>query len=276
MSKRFSIHALFYGDYLDLAQRCLTAFEPTLHEGAAYITDFRLGLNSVAPPTQRFVVHWAQQVWQSWQIPVHIYVTDKNVFKYPLMRRMFRDPEAPLAQFVMWFDDDSFLTGQPGWWSRVLAAIEGQDMIGQAWFLPIEGNQWNWIQQQPWYNPDAGPPPMQRGRRCFSFCQGAWWVLRSRVVHDYDWPIPSLRHNGGDSLLGELFRHQGLRKGRFDYGVRINADDAGQPSRAARRGHSESVIGKDDRPGATEDLSHHDFELEKILIGSPVTGPRHD
>jgi len=265
-----SVCVLTYGDFFPLAERCLGSIVNTIEEAREIVADFRIGLNEVCAETRRFSLQWASHVWHTHQVPVYLFESQHNVFQYPLMRRMFFQDRLPLASLVMWFDDDSFLEGQPGWWSRVVEAIQRADIIGQTqWYRPIEGNQWDWISRQSWFNPEIGSPAEIDGQPCFRFCQGAWWVVRSEILHRYDWPTPELRHKGGDSLFGELARHQRLRLGEFSEGVRINADQRGVHSEAPRRGHTEPALGVEYTPDQPVDLSHHDFSVEVTVYGEP-------
>jgi len=264
---RFTVCVLLYGDHFELARRCLGSLERSFSDGHEYVVDCRLGLNEACEATYEFVHQWAERLWRTYAVPTLVLQSEHNILKYPMMRRMFYDAQHELAELVMWFDDDSFLEGAAEWWRHVPGAMEGHDMIGQHWHLPMVGNQWRWIEEQPWFEPTAGLPPRFGGRRAFRFCQGGWWVIRQDVLTRFDWPIKELRHDGGDSILGELCRHQGLRTAQFSYGVRINADESGRTSGMDRRGSSEGVIGKDYEPGKPIDLSHQDFIVHRIEIG---------
>ena len=62
---------------------------------------------------------------------------------------------------------------------------------------------------------------------------------KSQLVNDRLEPNPEFGHGSGDTQLGELRRHQGLRLGEFTEGVRVNADAHGVHSAAPRRGLDE-------------------------------------
>lgn len=248
--RKITTCVLLYGDHPDLARRCLSSIFANLPKGSAYISDFRLGLNEVGEASRDRALSWAKRVLAEFGIPTTFYTPERNVFKYPLMRRMFYSHTRP-SEYIMWFDDDSFFAELTGdWWSKLMSEMENHAITGQHWLMPLMGNQWKWIQAQSWYNPQVGEPKLYRGRRHLTFCQGAWWVAWRDLLEKYDWPIPELRHNGGDSMLGELLRHQGIKMGRFvgrstKNGIRINADNAGSFSKAKRRGYTESRIGWD-------------------------------
>jgi hypothetical protein len=239
------------------------------------VQDVRIGLNVVSDATRQIVDDWAQEQWDKNGLRLIFYITEQPVAKYPLMRRMFYDEDNPLADLVMWFDDDTYFDSHPKeWWSDVLAKMEGCHMIGQSrWYMPMQGNQWGWIKTQPWYNAAVGMPEKRKemkGRHAFKFCQGAWWVIRRTVLHDLNWPVPELRHNGGDSMLGEALRHKGLVMGFYDKGLRINADEKGNNSGAKRRGISEPNVGKHYK-GKPLPEDHQNFEMQRLIYGQPST-----
>lgn len=262
MEVRYTMCALFYGDYLSLAQRCLGGLEAHLPAGRAHITDIRLGLNAVSPATLAYVETWAARQHAKYGLPVVIYIPERNVMKYPLMRRMFHDQISGLpllADYVMWFDDDAFFDASFSW-RKLERIVVNSTMVGKLYSWLIRGEQWKWVQSQSWYDPKVGSPPKRRGLPVFLFAQGSWWVLRKCVIVNYDWPFPELIHRGGDSTLGELLRQRQLILNNFDQGVHVNADAQGRDSRSPRRGYSGPCLGEKFQPGPL-DLSHHDFKL---------------
>lgn len=268
MPRKVSVCVLLYGDHPELARRCLGTLGVALSAGVRHVQDVRVGLNYVSDRTRRFQEEWAQEYWDKHRFRVISYVPDRRVGKYPLMRRMFYDEDDPLAELAMWFDDDTFFRSHPSeWWSDIMARMESCHMIGQhRWHMPVQGNQWEWVKTQPWYNSAVGMPGKLHGKFVFKFCQGAWWVIRRTVLHDLNWPIPELNHNGGDSMLGEALRHRGCVVGDYDKGLRINADGNGKHSGAKRRGMSEPVIGKHYK-GKPLPTDHHDFKVTKAIYG---------
>lgn len=253
-----SVCALLYGNYPDLAQRCLNSIYAT--GPSSVVADFRIAMHDVCFETRSFVTEWALRIRREWQKPVYLIVPTDNVFKYPTMRLLLwgngRPGHTPISPLVMWFDDDSYLsTTNPSFWDNVLTPFirdTGCAMIGQIWYWPLQGQQRRWLKTQPWYRKDLGQAERIR------FCQGAWWVARTDVLHAANWPIPELRHCGGDSLLGEVLRQGHWTLAPFDTGVRINADKDGKHSWSRRRGHNERPIGAeyDGEPLPTD---HHDF-----------------
>lgn len=273
---RFSVCVLLYGDYPKLADRCLSTLGVALFNGKQYVEDVRIGLNVVGDATRKIAEQWADRMWDKQRLRTIFYIPDRQVGKYPLMRRMFYDESNPLAEIVMWFDDDTYFASYPPeWWPDIRAKLEGNHMVGQCrWAMPMQGNQWEWIKTQPWYNPAVGLPSRIHGRHAFRFCQGAWWVIRRAVLHDLNWPVPELHHNGGDSMLGEALRHQGLEMAPYDQGLRINADAKGEHSGAKRRGISEPVVGKHYK-GEPLSTAHQEFSVRKIVYGlcRPIAHP---
>ena len=195
----FSLCVLLYGDYPQLASRVLR----TLLElpDWSYIQDVRLGLNAVSAATEGVVAEFCGQRRAS--VPVRLWRPERNVGKPPLMRRMFYD--VPLACRVMWFDDDSYLgpTSDRDWWKAVRRASETTAVLGAIHTIRQRGRQWQGIQQQPWYR---GKPVSSRTR--FRFATGGWWVADSEFLRRHDYPFRACRHDGDDSILGELCRQQ--------------------------------------------------------------------
>jgi len=257
MAKNISVNALFYDTFLDLAKRCLDSLAASNYSD--HVQDFRVALHVPSQELQAYVLDWAAKIAEK-GTRVIVYEPEGNVFKYPTMRRMFFDEEHLLAQHVMWFDDDSYLTqGNTNFWADVSTRMETSNMLGQVWMLGPQGNQWDWMMTQPWFNKDLQKP------KNFKFIQGAWWCMQRKILDEHNWPWPELQHNGGDSTLGEMLRHQGLALTRFDNGVRVNADDAGNHSRAPRKGVSQDVIARRYN-GEPITLYHQEFQTHKTVF----------
>lgn len=201
----FSVCALFYGNYPDLAIRLLNSLKK-----AEYVQDFRLGLNQVSQETREYIESWALQALH--KCPVYFYESsdNKNLGKYPLMRQMFRDKT--VAKKIMWFDDDSYLDAAAGgdWWRAVKQASSTHIQLGAVHRIIQRGQQYLQIPLQPWFTNKA-----VNARHRFEFATGGWWVADSSFLLKWDYPFLALHHNGGDSILGELLRQQGHRPYNF-------------------------------------------------------------
>jgi len=264
-----TVGILLYGDYPQLARRCLGSILSVLPAGKSVVQEIKIGCNQLSTVVKEEVDRFADSVASRTGLRTTLYIPSRNVGKYPLMRRMLYDHDDPPGRWFMWFDDDSYLAGyNDAFWTTMLTAGEHADIVGQyRWFMPAQGRQLEWLQQQPWYDPAVGLPPKRGSRPCFKFCQGSFWMARSSVLQKYNWPWPELHHNGGDSLLGELCRQQKLRVVNEVSCVRLNADVFGAHSSAKRRGLSVSALGAKWEPGLTPDLTHQDFELTKCCVG---------
>lgn len=267
---RISVCVLCYGDFGHLSTRCLSSLVRWAEHRQTEM-DVRVALNACSADNTAQIVHQCQQLARH-AGPVRLYVpvpATANVYKYPMMRRMFRDQRHPLGPWVMWLDDDSYLDFVTGWDVELLSVAADYDMVGQRWLMPISTRMERWLVQQPWFDHSVGLPPRsqwdERTPRRIAFHQGAWWLARSEMMARLDWPLRQLRHNGGDSLLGEIARHRGYRMGVFDRGVRINAGENGEHSKAQRRGYREPNLGSqfDGRPYEDAD---HSFPLTCSLV----------
>lgn len=262
---KITVCVLVYGDHPELARRCLSS----ILDGADYdvIADVRVGLNAVSPAVAAYVHRAGFRARGEGCRDFYTFTPSHNVGKYPLMRRMLysgrvRKPD----DLVMWFDDDSFLDGGSladlTWWKKVRDRMDLHDVIGSIYGLTpprYRPGQKEGIKAQPWYagKPLDPTPP---------FATGGWWVARWGLLKQWDYPFKALHHNGGDSILGELCRQQGLRLGQFKEGVAINWD--GGESRAERRGISSPWPWEGYRPGQEVDDSHHLFDCAVSQVHS--------
>ena len=233
----FTVCVLLYGHYPELAQRCLSRIAVLLESG---LIELRIGANAISPPTDDVLRRLALDKFVTCR-------SAANIKKYPMMRRLFGagDTLAPggmnlTTPFVMWFDDDSFISAaQPRrWLALVRRTMEMCDLLGSRYTIRLKGNQPQWVRDQAWYTGQ----PINEGYRS-PYCTGGWWTIRTEVLRRYGWPPTELLHRGGDVMLGELCRQQGLRMLHFNRGVAINADEHGEESKSPRRGFDSLPIG---------------------------------
>ena len=255
-SVMFSVCVLLYGDHFDLAKNVLGSIVAS-RPRQDLLCDLRIGLNDVCPETRRYV--WDLCGRELLKTPVYVYEPPSNVGKYTLMRRMFYDDKRPLGSHIMWFDDDTHLDVNPetwSWWLTVAELARQHLMLGQIWHITQRGNQYLGIQQQPWYGGKK-----VHARHKFVYATGAWWVVRSDFIRQWNYPFPELYHNGGDSILGELVRQRGNKDLHyFDDGLEINV--GGLPGRRgiAKDLRTEVYPWQNYLPGQVPDLAHHNFE----------------
>ncbi len=231
----FTICVLLYGDYPDLAKRCLNDGLLSMPPDEVEI---RVGMNECSKATTLYVEALVDKGLLQRD---NIYFTERNLHKYPMMRQMFHGPRPLTTAHTVWFDDDSFLqpsTSPMQWREGLRLAMLANDMVGAIYTIQLTGEQHRWIKDQPWYNGKS-----VNAHHKVAFCTGGFWCIRTRILQDFNWPTPELDHRGGDVMLGELCRQQGFRLGNFRAGVAINADEAGCESKARRRGYDSQPIG---------------------------------
>lgn len=228
-----TIYCLLYGAHHDLHRRLLNSLFSRLPHDTARVV---VWCNAVCKETRQW---FKQHVRTDWDV----IFSDENVPKYRAMRRMFHEVHQPATSWVVWFDDDSWIEADD-WWERTRKYIADHESeaicyIGQPWYVHHLPGQEEFIRAASWYT--GKPWELCATRRPgivkpgISFAQGAYWWLRTDVMKELDWPDPRLNHNGGDTLLGEAIRQQGLPFHRFRYGVKIND--------AKRRGFHERPAG---------------------------------
>ncbi len=220
MSK-FTVCVLLYGDHLALASRCL---EPLFKAAGLGLINLRIGLNEVCNATLQFVKDNTPK-------SCILFEANPQIYKYPMMRRMLYDCPVD-TEYFMWFDDDSFIKEDVGsWFCDVEKIMQSCDMLGSVYTIGYSQEQAAWAKTQPWY---TGKPINPRPK----FATGGWWCVRTDLLKKHDWPIPQLKHSGGDVALGVLVEQQSYRLKHFNKGVAINANDEGKESSATRRGFS--------------------------------------
>lgn len=234
MASFATLCALFYGDHAALHHRLLDSLD-------AYAThpdlEVRLWFNQVGDATRQWIRDHDRSSW--------VYQdSEENVPKYLTMRRLFHDP--PLdSRWIVWFDDDSWLT-EPDWLRINQLFIESQDEEGEdpcyfgfPFFCHYAPGERELVRQSKWYSgrpferfPTDVPDETKEG---VLFAQGGYWWLRTDVMRELDWPDPRLVHNGGDSLLGQAIYQKNLPFHPFAYGAKSND--------APRRGRDDPPIG---------------------------------
>jgi GT2 family glycosyltransferase len=224
-----TICVLTYGPNATLAKRFLNSLynhtDPRLFR-------LRAGLNEAGPATRKLFRDYSARFKN-----VTLFTEPKNIFKYPMMRRMFYDSPLP-SRWTIWCDDDTHFTRRD-WLQRLGLRIEcSPDVV--MWGKPYvlwRRDQFilDWIKAARWYRGSPcvrGSDASGKDAAKFSFATGGFWAIRTNVLRKLDWPDPRLVHTTGDFLLGEALRQNRMSIGRFDYGVKINDAPRRNPKEA--------------------------------------------
>jgi len=225
-----TICVLLYGDFPDYAARCLNSIFN--HVGADGI---RVWGNAVEQRTEALLDGFIDRGLLRIE---NVVLSSVNRCKYPVIREfIFNEDYQVRTNYMMWFDDDSYVaTTHPDWLPTVMSRAKRHDVTGSPFTCSLTANQKRWARAQPWYRDK--PIPMRT-----LFAVGGWWVARCSTFRAFNWPLPELRHNGGDVVLGELMHQNNLSLGRYSAGVKVNADWDGVEAKAERRGYREPPIG---------------------------------
>lgn len=250
----FSVNILLYGEYPKLASRCLNSIRNNTDWNL--ISEIRLGFNDICDETRKISFEFAESL----PVICHIYeeLYGRNALKYPMMRKMLHDVARPIfADNIMWFDDDSYISGDKMFWSEVNEALIRNTLVGSKYrsITGWQGNQVEGIKAQPWY---AG----RMINNLSVFMTGGWWACKKSLFTKWDFPFKEIKHNGGDIILGELCHQQVYLMHHFNKGIAINADDTGKESRAKRRGITTKLPWQDYIKDIKPDYSHHDFTVK--------------
>jgi glycosyltransferase involved in cell wall biosynthesis len=238
MKPNVTICVLTYGDYFSLARRVIESIRKHCPR-AEY--DLVVGANEVSYRT----LDYLQSLQKSGAID-RLLVSPANLNKNPMMRRMFEEIE---ADYIWWFDDDSYILGPEAfsnWLETAAAAPISTAMWGQmAWCSGGAGftdvpDVANFVRSASWYR--GLPPPSWRlggkGEFDFSGCgcgDGRWvflvggcFLIRSSAVRKLDWPDPRLRKMGEDVFLSEAVRQQGWQIAQIDRPAVVINDQSGR------------------------------------------------
>lgn len=253
----FCVCALFYGDRPDLARRLLGSL-PVASDFPDFVQEIRLGLNEVSNRTREAIADFVDRCPS---VPIRAYEPERNVGKYPLLRRMLFDEEKPIvAPRLMWWDDDSWIARpSANWWSLAYAASEGVVQVGQRWWMPMRGSQHLAVQSQPWYREKE----VKHGHR-MEFATGGWWIADPEFLRRWDYPFPELHHNGGDSMFGELCRQLDAPRRWWWEGLGINGRTSYRDREEPRRGISQSNLWFVYDPARSPSLDHQRFSCRVV------------
>lgn len=253
---RMTICTLLYGDHKNLAERCLESIRKLPNETGDI--ELRIGMNAVGDATRQYVVDLFKEE-NAKNHNVLLFDSTTNRGKYPLMRWMLHGSAPIRSPYVMWFDDDSYITDLALVTSVEYVLVDA-DICGELMTTPLTLNQAMWVQMQPWYhgksmrckNTVAEHTPSYYGVNCFPV--GGWWTARYATLKKLDWPPPNIIHRGGDYMLGEAMHQNDMKMVHFAAGVAINADEAGNDHQAQRRGLDSLPVGMTYEPPLTAHL----------------------
>jgi hypothetical protein len=209
---RMTIFVLMYGAYHDLHKQCLNSILSTTPPGQREI---RIGCNEVCPETLQYLSRLKDQ--NHVQL---VYVNPVNGKKYPMMRRMFWDPEHPIdTKWLLWFDDDSICSKDPEWYSKLASAIaqlspEGYRMFGREYLWHYSNEQIGWVKRRPWYKGRMFQVASGReapNGRAVKFATGGFWALETAAMRAAGIPDTELGHNGGDVCIGQQLWQTGFK-----------------------------------------------------------------
>ena len=228
-----TVYVLFYGRYPELHKRNIDSLRKHL------------------PKDDSRLVCWANTVCNETiselcaltkEFPNALLVdSDENVPKYKAMQQLYYEQAPPESDWILWLDDDTYIT-ESDWWKKTKGFIQSDPStcyVGQRWYVHHLKGQWEFIAKSKWFrgkHPEMLPTKKQGVKKPgIWFMTGGYVWLKTSLMQLLNWPDPRLSHNGGDTLLGEAVRQQGLPRHHFDYGVAVN--------KAKRRGLHEKPAG---------------------------------
>jgi len=190
-----TICVVLYGTYTQLHQRCINSVLKNTQPDKYKLI---VGCNEVAQST----LDWLESELSRSGVNHHILVEPTNTYKYPLMRRMFQLVD---TDWLVWFDDDSWINNNPDWLQTLAAFFHpggksGYHCFGKKYYYHLKNGQIKWVKAAKWYR--GKPFRQNKGHDTVDFCTGGFWAASAAVLKALDWPDPRIKHNGGDIMLG--------------------------------------------------------------------------
>jgi ADP-heptose:LPS heptosyltransferase/GT2 family glycosyltransferase len=206
---RMTVCVLCYGEYTELAKKCLGSLLNTV---PIHRLDIRVATNQAAPETVDYLS----------KLPLRkMYVHPDNDYKYPVMREMFYDRDCPITtKYLLWLDDDTFAVN-PNWMYDLCQTIimyhdQGYRMYGDIRYHDLSrfgaaGSDWfksaSWCSGLPLRGKSKGEE-VPNGS-VIDFAVGWCWALEVETLRRADIPDIRLAHNGGDITIGEQLHQAG-------------------------------------------------------------------
>jgi hypothetical protein len=232
---KLTICVLLYGEYYPLHRRCLDSILASIPQERM---ELRVASNAVGIETLSYLRHLP--------IAKH-YQYAENAKKYPVMRRMFSDPEFPLStNYLLWFDDDTEVVRKSFLQQLLTLIIDNRTqrvgMYGLTMSHRLQNTtQADWFKQGTWNRgkmlQTAQGVDSPNGD-CVHFCAGWFWAAATAALRECDIPDPRLNHNGGDITIGEQLHQGDWRLASFNKGKQFIYTPAREGG-GGRRGYFE-------------------------------------
>lgn len=237
---KITVCVLCYGPYTELAKKCLTGILKTI---PVEKLDLRVATNQVPQATIDFLK----------TLPItKLYLNSENRYKYPVMREMLHDPQAPIqTKYMVWFDDDTWVV-KPNWINDLCANIinfhpYNYRLFGNLLYHDLsiysknEISPIKWFKEARWYRDRflrvrGGSNEAPNGS-VIDFAVGWCWAMSTDMIKLADIPDVRLGHNGGDITIGEQIHQAGFLIRQWNKGKSLIACPTRE--QGGRRGYSE-------------------------------------
>jgi GT2 family glycosyltransferase len=187
----------------------------------------RAGLNEVEEATSKLFQDAADAFGN-----VEMFFEPENVYKIPLMRRMFYERKLK-SEWMIWFDDDSY-PAKRDWLQRFAHRVEREPEVaqwGELYFTEYETDNVivDVIKKASWYR-GLEFESKNVGKFLSRFSSGGFWAMRTETIYQLDWPDKRILQAAEDVLLGAaLYQHE-LCIRSFEYGIEVNTAPRRNPS----------------------------------------------
>jgi hypothetical protein len=204
-NKTFDVLVCCYGDYLDIAQRCLNSIINLSSQNL----NIHVGLNECGYNTKNYCRNLLDNSNITTLIDSRI-----NLNKDPMMRKLI---DCVNNEYFLWLDDDSYIS-EKNWDLKVIEHINSNDFdisgfphISHRLAWPYKDpSYYEYLRQRPWFRDNIKPDMSQ----CH-FSIGACWIGRTQYLVDNNYPDKGMNQrwhqHRDDMLLGDMIIETGGR-----------------------------------------------------------------
>jgi len=210
------------GDYFGLITRCLLSI---VNNTDPRFYSLHIGCNNLSLRAMAFV-DWLMSYYGARKYigkPL-LDANGRTIYpKYPLMREMYA---ATRADWVIWFDDDCYVTAKD-WLEKLETRINTTptaDQFGDTSVIVTSlDHKRHWIEPAVWYTPGKIEcRDFPEGKKIVApFIRGGFYSISRTAIDACDIPDRRLVHNNGDWTTGMALHHRGFKIADHLYGVTI-------------------------------------------------------
>ena len=160
------------------------------------------------------------------------YVANPQIYKQPMVGRIFRDPNNPITtKWIGWMDEDTWPIADE-WLDKIVAEIpamwakpdpsapNGIRAFGKKYFMHVWPMLDKWVKTAKWFR--GKPYAARLGKAKIDFARGGYWLMPYELLIEIDWPDRRLRMCRDDVFMGEALHQAGYGTGNIEHDIPHN------------------------------------------------------